>query len=98
LRREFALLVRAFFVVNLGSDLRKKPVQSLGRSNRSLEGAALTESHYVLGRILETNAVGGAVGAQQLDAGSCEISFEAGNINLFLSSGGHLQLLHCFGG
>src|SRR5580658_10414383 len=95
LRRELALSVGAFFVVDLGLNLGKKTMQGLGRSNGSLQGAPLSESHNVLRRILEANPVRGAMGAYQFHAGRCQVSFEAGNINLLFCSGHHyLQLLN----
>jgi hypothetical protein len=48
-------------VADVGLDLRKKTVQSLGRSNGALQGAALSVSNNVLRGLLETNPVSGAV-------------------------------------
>jgi len=80
------LFVCAVFAVDLGPELGKKAVQRLGRSDRSLQAAPVPESNYVSQGILEANTVRGAVRAQQLHAGGCEIGFEAGNINLFPGS------------
>jgi hypothetical protein len=45
------------------------------------------------GEYLKTNPVRGAMCAQQLHAGSGKVSFQAGDIDMFLASGRHLQLL-----
>jgi hypothetical protein len=95
---KIALLARAFLGGNLGSDLGEEAVQSLGGSDGALQGAALTERRNIFRGILETNTIGGAVRAQELYRGSCQISFKAGNINFLVGSGRHRLLLNFFGG
>jgi hypothetical protein len=96
-RREFALWICIFLAVDVGLDLGKKAVESLGGGDRSLERGSLPESYNVLRRIFETNTVNGAVRAQQLHLRSCKVSFKAGDINLFSSSWRHPKLLYSFG-
>jgi hypothetical protein len=50
-------------VVDVSLDLGEEAVESLGGSDRSLQGMPLPESNNVLRRILETNTVCGAVRA-----------------------------------
>lgn len=84
--RSLGLWIGVFLAVDVGLDLGKKTVESLGIGDGSLKGMSLPKSYNVLRRILETNTVGSAVCAQQLHVGGGKIRFKAGNINLFSTS------------
>jgi hypothetical protein len=57
------LPVRVFCLVDLGFDLGKEAVHGLGGGDSAFQGAALPECHNLLRGILETNPIGGAMGA-----------------------------------
>jgi hypothetical protein len=91
------LRIRVWLALDVGLDLGKKATDSCGGSNCSPQGMWFAESRNVLGRILETDTVSGAVRAQQLHAGGGNIGFQACHIDFFPSSC-HLQLLNFFWG
>ena len=90
------LRIGVWLALDVGLDLGKKATDRFGRSNCSPQGMEFAESRNVLGRILETDTVSGAVCAQQLHAGGGNIRFQAGHID-FLPSSCRLQLLDSFG-
>ena|SRR5579864_2124166 len=97
-KSEFGLWTCFFLAVDMGLDLGKEAVERLGRGDCPLKGMSLPKSHNVFQRVLETNAVGRAVRAQQLHAGGGKIRFKAGHVNLLSTSWRHVQLLRPFEG